>query len=241
MVKINITIENLEITAEQLLALLGKDAEVAVGHADKVCPDCGKTFKSQNSVNSHLKNCRERAPERVAVVKPKKAKPKQAKKQCMNCGGTQTPSWRKAKSPDGPVCNKCYQAEVRKAKKAVKAASKPKKPAKPSYPGLSDKDVMNAVVAVLVSRNKDITTAHLIADQIVSVAEGKFDKDDKLTELKDTILDRVSGAIKRVGLKLGMTECMVVDVNVSGRTGAQIAMFPAKEYSATALAKRVSK
>jgi hypothetical protein len=235
MVKINITIEDLEITSEQLLALLGEDAEMTMVTKEETpaCPDCGKRFKSQSSVNSHLKHCRTAT---VVEVKPtkakkaKKAKKEKPKRACTQCGTTTTAAWRKVKTENGPWCNKCAQQEIRDNKK----------PKKPSYPGLTDAEVLNAVVSVLVSRTKEITTAHLIADQIVKIAASKYADNKKLTKLKETILDRVTQGIKQVGKALGMTECMVVDVNVDGRNGAQIAMFPAKEYSVKELLKLTS-
>jgi hypothetical protein len=237
MVKINITIEDLEITMEQLMSLVSDEAEVSVGapveKSRPSCPDCGKTFKSQSSVNSHLKHCRKPAPKlKKAAVK---VKPKRI---CKTCGATSTPSWRKAKSEDGPVCNKCYQTEVRKKRKA---AEKAKKPSLPSYPGLNDKEVLEAVVSVLLSRNKEITSAHLIAGQIIKVSQGKFVEDDNIANMRKTILGRVSKAIKQVGEALGMTQCMVVDIELDGQTGAQIAMFPAKEYTIKSLVRLASK
>jgi hypothetical protein len=207
MVKINITIEDLEITTEQLLALLGEE----VKHPQQPAPE--------------------------PVVDVKKAEKATPKRKCTQCGTKITSSWRKVMASDGPWCNKCTQAEYRAAKKP----KKPVKPVKPSYPGLTDNEVLNAVVSVLVSRTKDITTAHLIADQIVKIADGKYADDEKMTGLKETILDRVSQGIKQVGNALGMTECMIVDVDVDGRNGAQIAMFPAKEYSVKELLKLASK
>ena len=207
MVKINITIEDLEITTEQLLALLGEEVKLPLPLVHE------------------------------PVEKVKKAKKATPPRKCTQCGATTTSSWRKVSATNGPWCNKCTQAEYR-----ARNPKKPAKPVKPSYPGLTDDEVLSAVVSILVSRTKDITTAHLIADNIVKivVGKGKYADDENLTVFKEHILGRVSQGIKQVGNALGMTECMVVDVNVDGRTGAQIAMFPAKDYSVKELLKLAS-
>lgn len=236
MVKINITIENLEITNEQLLSLLGEDAKVTVAPASgpkkssrPTCPDCGKTFKSQSSVNSHLKHCRKPAAKPVEA-KPKKAKKAKPAKVCTQCGVKNTSAWRRVKADDGPYCNKCHLR-----------ALKPKKPKKPSYPGLTEKEILEAVISVVLSRTNEITTAHLIAGELVKIVDAKYEADDSSKDFKATILGRVSEAIKRIGATLGLTQCMVVDVDINGNTGAQIAMFPSKNYSVKQLTKLVSK
>ena len=76
MVRISITIHDLDVSNEQLSAILEGKVEVALNQTF-TCDDCGDTFSSQASVNSHKKNCKVRkAAEEKAKAKEAEAKAK---------------------------------------------------------------------------------------------------------------------------------------------------------------------
>ena len=56
MVRISITIHDLDVSNEQLSAILAGKVELSIDDTYE-CGDCDKEFPSQASVNSHKKHC----------------------------------------------------------------------------------------------------------------------------------------------------------------------------------------
>lgn len=214
MVRISITIHDLDVSTEQLSAILEGKVEVSLNQAF-TCEDCGDTFTSQASVNSHKKNCK--------VRKAAEAK---------------------AKAIEIDIQNSLAEKAAAKAKAKAKAEAKRKaeEEAKklPSFPGFKDNELEKAVLTVVLECTGAPTTAHSIEEAIWKELSVKYEPDSKLKKLQSTLLKDVSAVVYRIGRALGATEAMTMEAEISARKGAQILIFnSSKKRSINTLLKKL--
>ena len=212
MVRISITIHDLDVSTEQLSAILEGKVDVSLNHTF-TCEDCGDTFTSQASVNSHKKNCK--------VRKAAEAK---------------------AKAIEIDIQNSLAEKAAAKAKAKAEAKRKAEEEAKklPSFPGFKDNELEKAVLTVVLECTGAPTTAHSIEEAIWKELSVKYEPDSKLKKLQSTLLKDVSAVVYRIGRALGATEAMTMEAEISARKGAQILIFnSSKKRSINTLLKKL--
>ena len=211
MVRISITIHDLDVSTEQLSAILEGKVEVSLNQTF-TCEDCGDTFSSQASVNSHKKNCK--------VRKAAEAK---------------------AKAIEVDIQNSLAEKAAAKAKAKAEAKRKAEEAKKlPSFPGFKANELEKAVLTVVLECTGAPTTAHSIEEAIWKELSVKYEPDSKLKKLQSTLLKDVSAVVYRIGRALGATEAMTMEAEISARKGAQILIFnSSKKRSINTLIKKL--
>jgi len=189
--KIDIVIKDVSVEiAQQIFALIGGDAEVKQvtkpkaetiktdAHLHFACEWCGRKYKSQNSVNSHLKYCKDKPANKVEAkpeeVKPAEPEPKKEKKRLV----IPTPPPKKKVAP------------------------------KPTFNAPSELDLKKVVVTAVLNNGNDITSSAGIYHELAASlkkAQGPSDMLDRWLKGKEQV---IADTLRKLEAHLGAGQCM---------------------------------
>lgn len=214
--KIDIIIKDVSVEiAQQIFALVGGGTKIEQvtdtktetiktdAHLPFDCEWCGRKFKSQNSVNSHLKYCKDK-PANKAKAKPEEVKPEPEAKLVA----------------DKPAVKK--PAEKKKhTRRAVVVKPPKKKETKPAFVAPSDTELSRTVASLVINNGHDITSTASVVHHIYEGLKSKHGVSEKLTQYAQKLDKLVTERLIKIESFLGAGQCM----GMSLPDGYQIAVF----------------
>jgi hypothetical protein len=193
--KIDIVIKDVSVeVAQQIFALVGGDAKIervagaktetikTDAHLRFDCEWCGRKYQSQNSVNSHLKHCKDKPAkqedaesEAVAPVKP--APKKEPKRRVI--------------------------APPKKKKKVAP---------KPTFNAPSELDLKKVVVTAVLNNGNDITSSAGIYHELAASLKKAQGTSEQLEAWLKGKEQAIAGTLRKLEAHLGAGQCMGMDL-----------------------------
>lgn len=191
--KIDIVIKDVDAKlAQQIFALIGEDVKfeqttkeetVVVDDLPFDCQYCGRKFKSQNSVNSHLKYCKDK-PANKAKAKPEEVKPVE-------------PEPKKEKK------RRIISTPKPKKKKEV---------VKPSFNAPSELDLKKVVASAVINNGSNISSSSGICHELATNLRKAQGPSDALDKYVREVEQEIAKHLRKLEAHLGASQCMGMDL-----------------------------